>query len=197
LRNWGFSATLLKRKIQHATGSPMTTALPAPLQALLDKQEIQELSATYMRGLDRLDRNLVRSVYHDDATDDRGFFAGGPDAFADFAMSALKDHLSNHHLIGQCLINIDGDVAFGEIYFHAFHRVLVEGREMDFIVIGRYIDRYERRRGQWKIAHRSELNDACSMVPATDDWLKATPSALRGARGQEDLSSQLEKLRTL
>jgi hypothetical protein len=175
----------------------MTTPAPAALQALIDRQEILDLSVTYMRGLDRLDRRLVRSVYHDDATDHRGFFTGGPDEFADFAMAALKDHLSNHHMLGQALIDIEGDVAFGEIYFQAFHRVVVDGAEKDFIVLGRYVDRYERRDGRWKIAHRSELNDACSMVPATDDWLKATPEALRGARGADDLSMQRARLRTL
>lgn len=175
----------------------MAPPLPEALQLLVDKQEILELSAIYMRGLDRLDRELVRSVYHDDASDDRGFFSGGPDAFADFAMTALKDHHANHHMLGQALITVEGDVAFGEIYFQAFHRIMADGREMDFIVLGRYVDRYERREGRWKIAHRSELNDACSMVPATDDWLKSTPQALRGSRGADDLSSQREKLRTL
>ncbi len=175
----------------------MSTPIHPDLQRLLDKQEIVELCAVYMRGLDRLDRTLIRSVYHDDATDHRGFFTGNPDEFADFAITALRDHLSNHHMIGQTHIDIEGDVAFGEIYFQAFHRIIDQGQEKDFIVLGRYIDRYERRNGRWKIAHRSELNDACSMTPATDDWLKSTPMALRGARGAEDLSSQREKIRTL
>lgn len=167
------------------------------LQELIDKQEIMELSGTYMRGLDRLDSDLVRSVYHDDATDDRGFFQGSADEFTSFAMGALREHHSNHHMIGQCNIDIEGNVAFGEIYFNAYHRVVEEGEEKDFIVLGRYVDRYEKRGGVWKIAHRSELNDACTTVPATDDWLKATPSALRGARGADDLSSKRDIVRKL
>lgn len=167
------------------------------LQLLIDKQEITDLCGTYMRGLDRLDGALVRSCYHDDATDDRGFFSGSADEFADFAMGALKDHHANHHMIGQCNIDVEGDVAFGEIYFQAFHRVSEGGAEKDFIVWGRYVDRYEKRSGIWKIAHRSELNDACSTVPAADQWLKDTPSALLGARGADDLSSQRELLRRL
>ncbi|MBF6603065.1 MAG: nuclear transport factor 2 family protein [Sphingorhabdus sp.] len=167
------------------------------LQELLDKEEIFALSSTYMRGLDRLEPDLVRSVYHDDATDDRGFFQGGPDAFVDFAMQALAGHKANHHMLGQASIDVEGDVAFGEIYFQAYHRTIEDGAEMDFVVIGRYVDRYEKRDGCWKIAHRSELNDACWSHPASDDWFQSTPNALRGARGADDLSSKKEVLRTL
>ena len=40
------------------------------LDELLAKQEITDLVGTYMRGLDRLDRELLRSTFHDDATTD-------------------------------------------------------------------------------------------------------------------------------
>ena len=60
---------------------------------LLAKQEITDLVGRYMRGLDRLDRKLLRSTFHDDATTDYGFFQGGPDAFTDMAYNALKDQL--------------------------------------------------------------------------------------------------------
>ena len=83
---------------------------------LLAKQEIFELSVRYMRGLDRLDRALQLPLFHDDATTDYGFFQGSGAAFVDFAQNALKDHLANHHMLGQALIEVDGDRAVGEIY---------------------------------------------------------------------------------
>lgn len=162
-----------------------------------DKLEIFELSATYMRGLDRLDRDLLLSVYHEDATDDRGFFKGDALGFVEFAMGALSPHAFNHHMLGQANIDVEGDVAFGEVYFQAFHRVEEDGEEKDFVVLGRYVDRYERRGGVWKIAHRTELNDFSQELAASDFWLKSTPEALRGFRGQDDLSSQREKVRGL
>ncbi len=175
----------------------MATDLNARMQMVIDQQEIYDLCCRYMRGLDRLDRDLLRSVYHDDATDHRGFFTGGPDEFVDLAITLLAEHEANHHMIGNALIEVEGDVAFGEIYFQAYHRTSENGLPKDFVVIGRYVDRYERRNGEWKIAHRSELNDFTRTDPATDDWLRATPAALRGARGDDDLSSQRAKLRTL
>ena len=77
-----------------------TSELEQRLQELTDKQEIAELSHNYMRGLDRLDRELMLSVFHPDSTTDYGFFKGsGPD-FVDYAQNALKDHISNQHMIG-------------------------------------------------------------------------------------------------
>lgn len=164
------------------------------LNELLDKQEIVELSYRYMRGLDRLDRELQMAVFFEDASTDYGFFQGnGPD-FVDFAQNALKDHLANHHMLGQCLIELTGDdEAFGEIYFHAFHRIVENGQEMDLIIAGRYVDRYEKRDGVWKIAHRSEVNDWARTSPAADEWLKGSASLL-GKRKGEDLSYQRGRL---
>jgi hypothetical protein len=173
----------------------MTSALDPRVQLLLDKQEIFELSAIYMRAQDRLDVDLQKSVYWPDATDARGFINGNGHEFCAWAQTLLKDHLVNHHQIGQALIEVEGDVAFGEVYFQAYHRVVEHGIERDFWMIGRYVDRYERRGGVWKIAHRSELNDSCYVHAATDDWLRSTPEALRGKRNGDDFSYQREKLR--
>ena len=163
----------------------------ARVAELLAKQDIFELSVRYMRGLDRLDAPLQLQVFHDDATTDYGFFQGSGQAFVAFAQNALKDHLANHHMIGQALIEIDGDRAVGEIYFHAFHRIVVAGAEQDLIIAGRYIDRYERRSGVWKISYRSEINDWARSSPAADEWLKNPPTSIRGARGSADPSHAL------
>ena len=152
------------------------------VEELLAKQEISELSGLYMRGLDRLDAGLLRSVFHDDATTDYGFFQGGPDAFVEMACNALATHEANHHMIGQVNIELEGDVAFGEVYFQAFHRVEQEGKARDLLISGRYVDRYEKRDGVWKIAFRSEVNDWTRNDPASDDYFKQTPQSLRGGR---------------
>ncbi|MEQ8859098.1 MAG: nuclear transport factor 2 family protein [Pseudomonadales bacterium] len=165
------------------------------IDELLAKQEIAELSGTYMRGLDRLQPELVRSVFHDDATTDYGFFQGSPDAFARMAYDALKDHLANHHMLGQINITLAGDdVAYGEVYFQAFHRLIEDGGERDLFISGRYVDRYEKRAGVWKIAFRSEINDWARTMDAADDFFRAQPAALRGARAPDDASCHPETL---
>jgi hypothetical protein len=165
------------------------------LDELLARQEIMALSATYMRGLDRLQPDLVRGVFHDDATCDYGFFAGSPDAFVQMAMNALAGHKTNHHMLGQISIDFEGQLAFGEVYFQAYHRLESDGRELDLFVAGRYVDRYEQRGGIWKIAHRSEVNDWARTVDAADSYFRDQPQQLRGARAPHDLSCQRDQLR--
>jgi hypothetical protein len=161
------------------------------IDELLAKQELYELSCTYMRGLDRLDTDLLHSVFHEDATVDYGFFQGSAQAFVDFAHGALEGHLANHHLIGQVSLEVDleSDSALGEVYFQAFHRIVDAGEEKDLFIAGRYVDRYTRRDGVWKISFRSEINDWARTDPAADGFFDAAPNALRGARGEADPSS--------
>jgi len=161
------------------------------IDELLAKQEIAELSGSYMRGLDRLDPALLRSVFHDDATTDYGFFQGGPDAFVAMAIGALKEHAANHHMLGQINLWLEGEVAHGEVYFQAFHRISADGKEVDLFISGRYVDRYERRRGQWKIAFRAEVNDWSRTDEATDVYFRSNTRSLRGARMPEDLSYRI------
>ena len=157
------------------------------LEDVLAKQEIYELSCNYMRGLDRLDADLMRTVFHDDATVDYGFFQGSGKDFVAFAQNALKDHLANHHMIGQVNIKVDGDRAVGEVYFQAFHRVVEDGEEKDLFISGRYVDRYARRDGVWKISFRSEVNDWARLEADADNYL-AGSGCLIGERKPGDYS---------
>lgn len=155
------------------------------VEALLDKQEIYELSCQYMRGLDRLDEKLLLSVFFDDGWCDYGFTEGTPAEFIRFAISALKEHAANQHMIGNVLIDLDGDVAYGEVYFNAYHKVMGESGFEDVIIAGRYLDRYEKREGVWKFAYRSERVDWSRTQPTSDSYFELAPDCLRGGR-QDD-----------
>ena len=132
---------------------------------------------------------LLRSVFFEDAYCEYGFYNGDPARFAEFAMEALKEHAANHHMLGNVLIEVDaeGNEAFGEVYFHAYHKVKAttgSGFE-DLIIAGRYIDRYEKREDVWKIAYRSERNDWCRTTPTNDIYFDLAPDGLRGSRGDD------------
>jgi hypothetical protein len=168
---------------------------PADIDELLATETIRTLSQRYMRGLDRLDAELLGSVFFDDAQVDYGFYRGSAREFVPFAMRALRDHRANHHLIGQMNIDLEAEVAFGEIYFQAFHRIVEDGVDKDLFIAGRYVDRYERRKGVWKIAFRAEVNDWARTDAAADGFFRTASQALRGARGADDLSSRRDELR--
>jgi hypothetical protein len=142
-----------------------------------DRFAIIDLAALYMRGLDRLDGALVAAQFWPDARCEYGIFSGGPADFAAFCMAALKDHERNHHMLGQHIIDFTSeDEAYGEVTYQAYHRIFdTAGAARDLFIAGRYVDRYERRGGVWKIAYRSELVDWVRDDPASDAMVSAAP----------------------
>lgn len=161
----------------------MTTTfdLAAEVRDLAARRDIQKAVQAYMRGQDRLLPELQRSAFHDDADVDCGLFRGGPDDYTKFAQGFLTQTKGTQHLIGQHDIDVRGDVASGEVYFIAWHRVVEDGVDKDLIVAGRYIDRYECRQGVWKIAKRRELVDWARTDAPADSFL-AGNSVLHRAR---------------
>ena len=161
------------------------------LQRLLDERDLRALSAAYMRGLDRQDPTLVRSVFADDATTHYGSFRGGADEMAGMAMAALSAYRATQHLLGQINLSIDGDTATGEVYFQAFHEHATDG--FDRFICGRYVDRYARRDGRWLMTHRTEVVDWTRTEPIADDYFTLRPHTVRGTRDTDDLSYHPER----
>ncbi|MEM1229024.1 MAG: nuclear transport factor 2 family protein [Pseudomonadota bacterium] len=161
----------------------------ADTQRLLDsahRDEIRTLSALYMRGLDRLDPATLRSVFWPDAWLAYGIYEGAVNPFVDFCMQALATHDANQHLLGQITVELDGDQAFGEVYYQAYHRTrATDGAPRDLLISGRYVDRYELREDRWRIAWRSELVDWTRDDQAADDWF-ADSLMIRGDRAPRD-----------
>ena len=151
----------------------------------LAKLDIYELVCTYSRALDRLDGALLESVFFADAWCEYGFHNSDPASFAAFAMEALGAHAANQHFVGNVLIEVDGDEAFGEVYFQAYHKVPTETGFEDIIIAGRYLDRYQQRDGVWKIAYRSEYNDWSRTEPTADSYFNQAPDCLRGSRSDD------------
>ena len=168
--------------------------MDSKLAAYLAKQEIYELSCRYMRGLDRLDAKLLLEQFWEDGWCEYGFFNSGPAEFIDFATSALQGHVANQHLIGNVLIDIEGDEAFGEVYFQAYHKMATEQGFEDMIIAGRYLDRYENRGDVWKFAYRSEVVDWSRSQPTNDPYFDLAPDCLRGSRA-DDAVYQCDKRR--
>ena len=164
------------------------------IESLLAKQEIYELSCQYARALDRLDPMLLRSVFLPGAFCEYGFYDGSVEGFVDLAMSALDGHADNHHMLGQAWIEVEGGEAFGEVYFHAYHKVPVDTGFEDLVIAGRYLDRYVKRDGSWKIAYRSERNDWSRTAPTASPYFDQAPDGLRGGR-RDDLVYDRESRR--
>lgn len=60
--------------------------LERAVRVLQDRQAILDCLTAYSRGVDRLDRELLLSCYHEDAVDDHGMFAGDRDEFVEWVV---------------------------------------------------------------------------------------------------------------
>lgn len=159
------------------------------LAIVADKLECTELVARVARAIDRCDADMLRTLFHPDATDDHGIFIGTANDFIDWVMPLLGTMKRTHHIIGQVLVEIDGDRAVGESYFVAHHAISGEDGDIFMIAAGRYLDRFERREGNWKISHRQTVFDWNSTVPLTDSYDRDNPETTTfGDRGQADAS---------
>jgi hypothetical protein len=160
------------------------------LQELLDKQACVELVYRLARAIDRCDEALLRSLFHADATDDHGGFHGPASRFVDWVLPVLAGMRRTQHCICNVLIEVNGDTALGESYFMA-HHVLPQpsGPDTYMVAAGRYLDRFERRAGEWRFAHRQACYDWNAQGSATDSWDRAALSGWTfGQRGEADAS---------
>jgi len=134
--------------------------LALSVQQILDRQAILDCLNRYARGLDRRDLDMLRSVFHEDATDHHG----GSMTYHPAAEALITDwetrdihRTFSQHLIINTSIDLDGDIAHAESYFQLITG-LKPGVKLDqprlMVGGGRYVDRFERREGAWRIARR-------------------------------------------
>lgn len=111
----------------------------------------------YTRGVDRHDRELMKSAYHPDAFDDHGVFEGDPETFCDWALGWHEAGQTHHqHIIANHTVDLDGDTAHGETYY----LFIADNKDAPpTLAFGRYVDRFEEREGRWAIAYRVCVND--------------------------------------
>lgn len=125
------------------------------------RQQISDVYRRYMRGFDRNDVELLRSTVWPDFQINYGEQAN---TFDEFVARHLDDHTAHTktwgHLITNETVEIDGDVAHLETYVTGLFMPKQDNGEgvwfgvRPLILAGRYIDRLDRRDGEWRIAVR-------------------------------------------
>lgn len=159
--------------------------LAAQVRYLQDRQEILDCLNRYCRGLDRLDPELLASAYHPDALDNHYTFVGGVEAFVPYAIEIESRFHATHHGITSHNCEIDADSAHCESYVYWCLR----RKDRDAITCGggRYVDRFERRNSQWRIAVRRVFMDWSYEVSA-EAWNKDRHWFIVGSRDRADAS---------
>jgi hypothetical protein len=149
------------------------------VQVLVAQQDIRDVYYRYCRGIDRRQYELVRSCYHPDAMDNHGDYVGGVDGFIDYIQANLPRFVRTMHFLGNILIEVDGTEARGEAYTLALHHLRASGSkpERDFVVALRYVDDFELRHGEWRIANRVCVFEWTRMDPLGDNPYVFAPAS--------------------
>jgi hypothetical protein len=169
---------------------------------LRDRQDIAETLQRYIRGIDRHDKELVRSAFWPEARINLGT-PNNREEYVDREEAALAAYAHHqHHVTGQTF-DIQGNTAHVESYvwFIAVPRdtskdtpgtAATPGRPRlsgdTQLGSGRYIERWEKRNGEWKILVREyahdvntfgKTDDYCGKRPCLTRWDKADLSYMR------------------
>lgn len=159
------------------------------LAHLEDRAAILDCIARHARGCDRHDGDLITSAYWPDGADEHG---KAVNSGAEYGAWANRTHAAttqvHTHNVTTHTCEIDGDTAHAESY------VLVvllgaDGRHAQCIS-GRYLDRLERREGEWRIAVRRSTVEVMFGADASvlgSSFFK-DQGYLVGTRARDDLS---------
>lgn len=163
-------------------------SLRADTQHLLAHDAIRGVVYRFCRGLDRLDKALMASAFHDDASVDYGaLFKGPAAAFIDFTVAFQAKQRAAQHLVGNILIDVRGDSAVVETYELGRHWSAMPDGEFDMILAGRCLDRFALRDGHWKIAERRLVVDWARRFEMDEPFFSRIPVD-KGTRDRLDPS---------
>ena len=167
----------------------LTPELVAFVKQQKDRQDIWDCLVRYARGLDRFDQELMASAYHSDSWDDHGMESATGADFCTWAIGLHNQIQTRHqHFISNHTVELDGDTAHAETYYHFWGENL-EGPPT--LAFGRYVDRLEKRDGKWGIVYRrciTEKVGAFVDVDLSDEARAMNASTGPCRRDRQDIS---------
>lgn len=130
--------------------------------SVADVQELNRLAYRYAAAVDASDEPGFLDVFHADARlrvyhpdEDEPFIdLEGHDGIGNVLPTMRGMYRKTAHLMTNHLVDLDGDQGAGTLLCTARH-LMKDPRNTDvLVVVIRYVDRYARRDGAWRIADR-------------------------------------------
>jgi hypothetical protein len=133
---------------------PDASDLAATVAWLRDREQIKNLYRRYAFGVDSIDFELVRSVFHPECIVVGTLEEGSLDDYLDGLEAALHQWDATMHFMGNQYIEIDGDRGHVETWVVGYH-MEADGSPLEHLVLGlRYQDDLVRVGDEWKIIRR-------------------------------------------
>lgn len=125
------------------------------LQALIDRQAIEETIYRYASAIDQKDYATLRTLFVDDVV---AQYASAPEIRGADALVKWIDEMSvdqgfQHHLVNVYHVDVAGDEARAFVY-HTSHQTTTTQPDKVLLIVGRYRDVLRRVSGSWKIAEK-------------------------------------------
>ena len=143
---------------------------------------IEDALVSYCRGVDRLHPASIQAAFHPGAM--LVDYRPEPVAIEVFVPQVVasleKKFVATQHRLSNIAIELDSDNALVEAYVLAYHVEDNEGVRRLHTFCGRYIDRFELRGSDWKIARRMLRTDWSSVVPMGDPMSRVWIASGRG-----------------
>lgn len=168
-----------------------------------DRLMIQDLVYRWCRAVDRLDAQGMLDVFWPGAIDSHGPYIGPVEGLVEWILVRHKPIGMSSHFIGNLLIEfVHEDLALVESYVRTIQQYPAHAKQqlaqltggaagapdaaMDMFTSSRYIDRVERRHGEWRIARRDLAQDWKQLVEVQHRALQPHEGWIIGRRDGQD-----------
>lgn len=136
------------------------------LRQLEAREAIREKLYLYARAVDRCDLDMLKTCYHPEAIDVHWVFVGDAAGFSEYLIPEMEKFRSVRHCITNPVIDFRDNRAFVESQYWCVLRLDFPhhgcGDYIERQSFGRYLDIWEERNGDWRIAHRHLTDDGVS-----------------------------------
>jgi ketosteroid isomerase-like protein len=128
------------------------------LECVDDRSAIMELTSRFACAVDKRDWDAVARVFTPDVVIDynTGAHLVGPDAMVDLIRRSLDRAGPSQHLVGNLVIDLDGDRASATCYVRTFIAGASDGPDADsaYENFAVYYDEVVRTTNGWRVAQR-------------------------------------------
>ena len=134
----------------------------SPDDAAAIERILTRLLLRYAHAVDRRDYDAIARCYWNDARDEHGSFQGDAVAYVAWLREVLPNVAVSSHQFTNILVDVESPgVATSETY--CLNVNVFAGRDgavdTQTTSLLRYLDRFERRNGEWRIARRCVVTD--------------------------------------